>query len=227
MSTPAAPSDRPAAVLWDLDGLLVDSEPLWFEAEKQVTARLGGTWSTEQQEKLIGSPIERTVSVLLENAGSDVDQAVVQQWVLEAMVAAIESGLSVQPGAAALLEALDAAGVPSVLVSSSYRVIVDAALARIAPLDRFFMHTVAGDEVSARKPDPAPYLRAAQLLDVDIADCIVLEDSLTGARAGAAAGARVMVVPSVVDVPMQPGWSRFATLADIDLPSLAAPATQL
>lgn len=218
--TVSGPGALPAAVLWDMDGLLIDSEPIWYAVEQEVMTRLGGPWGPEQQAQLVGAPIEHTVALLLETARSDVDPAVVRAWMFDGMVSSITQGVRILPGAADLLTALSAAGVPSVLVSSSFRVLVDAVLATIAPLDAMFAATVAGDEVSARKPDPAPYLRAAELAGVPIGSCLVLEDSATGARSGTAAGAPVIVVPSVVDVSPASGHLRYDSLAQVDLDAL-------
>ncbi|WP_242423599.1 HAD family hydrolase, partial [Frankia sp. EI5c] len=127
-----------------------------------------------------------------------------------------------QPGAARLLGALAAAGVATALVSSSFRSLVDPVVAVLGA--RHFTVTLAGDEVARRKPHPDPYLEAARLLGVDPAVCVVLEDSLTGAAAGVAAGCPTVLVPSMplpagVDVP--PVQARVGSLDEVDLAMLA------
>lgn len=187
-----------AAVLFDMDGLLVDTEPIWLAVEHEVMARLGASWSEAHQVALVGGPMEATVAYMIDVAGTG-DPAEVEQWLLDGMTAHLASDLvSVKPGAGELLDALAALRIPTALVSSSYRAQVDAVL-RIAGRERFAV-SVAGDEVTRRKPDPEAYLTAARLLRVDPARCVVLEDSANGARAGQAAGCLVVVVPSVAEV---------------------------
>jgi HAD superfamily hydrolase (TIGR01509 family) len=214
----AAPALR--AVLFDMDGLLVDSEPLWFVVEREVAERLGAPWGEADQEALIGGSLERTVSWLLAKAGGaakagrpataggpvTADGPVpagredVARWLVAGMARLVLArGLPLQPGAARLLAALDAAGVPCALVTASYRAIMDAVL-KVTGLS--FGVTVCGEDVQRGKPDPEPYLRAAALLGVPPAGCVVLEDSPTGIAAARAAGCPVIAVPSV---PVSPG----------------------
>jgi HAD superfamily hydrolase (TIGR01509 family) len=124
-----------------------------------------------------------------------------------------------RPGALALLEASRAAGVPCALVSASYRVLLDAAIAALPA--GTFVTSVAGDEVERGKPHPEPYERACAALGVDPGDCIVFEDSETGARSGNAAGALVVAIPNHVPVPGAPRRVQVASLADVDLEGLA------
>jgi HAD superfamily hydrolase (TIGR01509 family) len=196
---------RPAAlqaVLFDMDGLLVDSEPLWFVVEREVAERLGAPWGDADQEALIGGSLERTVSHLLAKAGgaATAGRGDVARWLVEGMARLVLArGLPLQPGAARLLAALDAAGVPCALVTASSRAIMEAVL-KVTGLS--FGVTVCGEDVRRGKPDPEPYLRAAALLGVPPAGCVVLEDSPTGIAAARAAGCPVIAVPSV---PVSPG----------------------
>jgi HAD superfamily hydrolase (TIGR01509 family) len=194
--------------LFDMDGLLVNSEPLWFVVEREVAGRLGAPWGEADQEALIGGSLERTVSWLLakadEPAGTGAPVTAgredVARWLVEGMARLVlERGLPLQPGAARLLAALDAAGVPCALVTASSRAIMDAVL-KVTGLS--FGVTVCGEDVRRPKPDPEPYLLAAGRLGVPPAGCAVLEDSPTGIAAGRAAGCAVIAVPSV---PVSPG----------------------
>jgi HAD superfamily hydrolase (TIGR01509 family) len=187
------------AVLFDMDGLLVDSEPLWFVVEREVSERLGGQWGEADQEALIGGSLERTVSWLLAKAraGGPVTatREDVARWLVEGMARLVLArGLPLQPGAARLLAALDAAGVPQALVTASSRAIMDAVL-QVTGLS--FGVAVCGEDVRRPKPDPEPYLLAAARLEVPPAGCVVLEDSPTGISAARAAGCAVIAVPSV------------------------------
>jgi HAD superfamily hydrolase (TIGR01509 family) len=197
------PPPRPAAlraVLFDMDGLLVDSEPLWFEVERTVMARLGGQWGKADQQALIGGSLDRTVSWLLAKAAVPASRDDVARWLVAEMAALILArGLPLQTGAGPLLAALHAAGVPYALVTASSRVIMEAVLT-VTGLS--FLVTVCGEDVRRGKPDPEPYLLAAARLGVPAAGCVVLEDSPTGIAAARAAGCPVIAVPSV---PVRPG----------------------
>jgi HAD superfamily hydrolase (TIGR01509 family) len=205
-----------------MDGLLVDSEPLWTVAETELAERLGGTFTPALKAVIVGTRLEVAVPTFLTELGVTASPDAVQEtsaWLLNRMVELFGGPLVLQPGAADLLAAVDAAGVPQALVSSSYRVLVDAVLARgVGP----FATTVAGDEVTLGKPHPEPYLTAAARLGVDPRRCVVLEDTPTGAASGTAAGCAVVAVPSVPGVVIDGAPRRLVTtsLADVDLASL-------
>ena len=194
----------PAAVLWDMDGLLVDSEPLWTIAEIELAAQLGGTWDDQIKAAVVGTRLDVAVPTILRHFGAAHGPAEVAEtsaWLLDRMVQLFASTSALMPGAGELLRSLAAAGVPMALVSSSYRVLVDAVLAQgLGP----FALTVAGDEVVQGKPHPEPYLTAAARLAVDPAQCVVLEDSPSGVAAGEAAGCAVVAVPSLPEVVFDP-----------------------
>ena len=197
-----------------MDGLLVDSEPLWFVIEREVAERLGAPWGEADQEALIGGSLERTVSYLLAKAGEPVTagREDVARWLVTGMARLVLAhGLPLQPGAARLLAALDAVGVPCALVTASSRAIMDAVL-RATGLS--FGVTVCGEDVQRGKPDPEPYLRAAGLLGVPPSGCVVLEDSPTGIAAARAAGCPVIAVPSV-PVPPRPGLVAVKSLDEV------------
>ncbi len=201
-----------------MDGLLVDSEPLWFVVEREVMARLGGQWGEADQQALIGGSLERTVSWLLAKASTGpagpgaASRADVARWLVDGMARLVaERGLPLQPGAARLLASLDAAGVPYALVTASSRAIMDAVL-KVTGLS--FAVTVCGEDVRLAKPDPEPYLLAAARLGVPPAGCVVLEDSPTGIAAARAAGCPVIAVPSV-PVPPGPGLITVKSLDDV------------
>jgi HAD superfamily hydrolase (TIGR01509 family) len=188
------------AVLWDMDGLLVDTEPLWTVAEEGLARRLGVTFSPELKAAIVGTRLEVAVPAFLRWSGVEptpraVDEAA--RWLLQRMVDLFASRVTVLPGVEVLLSQLRDAGVPVALVSSSYRVLVDAVLAQgVGP----FAVTVAGDEVVHAKPDPEPYLTAAKRLEVTPRRCVVLEDSPPGVASATAAGCAVVAVPSVAGI---------------------------
>ena len=213
-----------AAVLWDMDGLLVDTEPAWTVAEVELAELLGGVWSGQLKANIVGTRIDVAVPRILEHYGRETTAEAVAEassWLLTRMVGLFAAEIALRPGVADLLASLAEAGVPQALVSSSYRVLVDSVLAHgLGP----FATTLAGDEVEHGKPHPQPYLTAAARLGVDPRDCVVLEDSGAGVLSGQAAGCGVVAVPSVPGVSFIPE-SRLAvrsSLAGLDPSALAA-----
>ena len=216
----AAPTS-PAALLWDFDGTLADTEPLWIAAEYDLIGRLGGTWSDEHAHQLVGNSLVDSGSYILHTIGRT---DLTPEWVVDQLVARVIQHLRTgdlpwRPGALDLLERSRAAGIPCALVSASYRVQLDAAIAALPPGS--FATSVAGDEVERGKPHPEPYERACAELGVDPRRCVVFEDSETGARSGNAAGALVVAIPNRVPIPDAPRRVQMASLADVDLADLA------
>lgn len=212
------------AVLWDMDGVLVDSEPLWTVAEIELAALLGGTWGPEIKAAVVGTRLDVAVPTILRFFGAPDTPAQVAEtsaWLLDRMVQLFAAQLPVLPGAAELLAALHREVVPMALVSSSYRVLVDAVLAQgVGP----FALSVAGDEVGRGKPDPEPYLTAAARLGADPRRCVVVEDSAAGVASGEAAGCAVVAVPNVAGVKLRPARRRLVVprLDAVDVAQLRA-----
>jgi HAD superfamily hydrolase (TIGR01509 family) len=212
---PTAAGPGLQAVLFDMDGLLVDSEPLWFEVECSVMARLDGRWSEADQQALIGGSLPRTVSYLLERAGRPARPEDVGRWLVDGMTSLLMSRkLRVLPGARELLAEVRAAGLPRALVTSSERPIMDAVLRQ---LDVSFSATVCADDVTRGKPDPEPYLRAATLLGAEPRRCVALEDSPNGVASAEAAGCRTVAVPSLVPIGASPGRLVAGSLRQVNL----------
>jgi HAD superfamily hydrolase (TIGR01509 family) len=218
---------RSAAVLFDMDGLLVDSEPLWTVGEIELAAHLGGTWSDELKAAIIGTRLDSAIRTILrwyDAPHGDHEVEAAMTYLLKRMVELYHDELPVMPGAIELVDAVRAVGVRTALVSSSYRVLVDAALDTLGR-DRFDI-SVAGDEVSAGKPDPAPYLAACQMLDVRPAATVALEDAISGVLSAESAGCVVVAVPWLAPIAPAPRRYVLASLKDIDptwLLSLTAP----
>jgi HAD superfamily hydrolase (TIGR01509 family) len=218
MTDPTPPA--PAAVLWDFDGTLADTEPLWIAAEYELVAKLGGHWSDEHAHQLVGNSLLDSGSYILHAIGrEDLDPAwVVDQLIAQVIASLLEGPIPWRPGALELLEALVRDGVPCALVSASYRVLLNAALDRL-PAGTFAV-SVAGDEVRNGKPHPEPYERACAALAVNPRHCVVIEDSENGARSGNAAGALVLAVPNHVPIPPAPRRVQVGSLADLDVAAL-------
>jgi HAD superfamily hydrolase (TIGR01509 family) len=206
-----------AAALWDFDGTLADTEPIWIEGEFELVGQLGGRWSVEHAHQLVGNSLLDSGAYILNTIGRpDLTPEWVVNWLISYVVDRVTDGpMPWRPGAYELLTALRAADVPCALVSASYRILLDAALARL-PQGTFSV-SVAGDEVTRGKPHPEPYERACHALDVDARHCVVFEDSEMGARAGNAAGALVVAIPNKVPVPAAPRRVHVASLADLDV----------
>jgi HAD superfamily hydrolase (TIGR01509 family) len=206
------------AVLFDMDGLLVDSEPLWTIAEEELSERLGGTWDDVIKAEVVGTRLDVSVPRIVRYFGVEPTDSAVEEarhFLMARMVELYATELPVHEGALELLDALNERGVPTALVSSSYRELVDAALSALAGHE--FKLTLAGDEVQHGKPDPEPYLKACATLGVEPARTVVLEDARSGVQSAEAAGCAVLVVPFVA--PIEPAPRRWVvrTLAGIDV----------
>jgi HAD superfamily hydrolase (TIGR01509 family) len=211
-------------VLFDMDGLLVDTEPIWFEVERSVMARLGGDWTIADQQALVGGSLKRSVGYLISRSARP-DQApafgVVADWLVGGMADLLAAReIEPMPGAVALIGAVAAAGLPYALVTSSEQVIADAVLKALARHGVGFDVIVCGADVSRPKPDPEPYLLAAALVGADPRCCVALEDSPNGVRSALAAGCATVAVPGLVPITPTPGLLIANSLADLDLDRL-------
>lgn len=222
MTAPSA-TDGLAAVLWDMDGTLVDSEKLWDIALYEAAEWLGGTLTEQQRLTLVGSNMTATARYLLKVTGHAVtDEAISRTgaWIRARTADLFAGALPWRPGARDALAAVRASGLRTALVTSTERALTELALDTIGR--EFFDATVCGDEVDGQnKPLPEPYLRAARLLGVEPARCVAVEDSPPGAESAVAAGCTVLVVPN--DVPVDPGPRRVfrASLVGVDATVLA------
>jgi HAD superfamily hydrolase (TIGR01509 family) len=201
------------AVLFDMDGLLIDSEPLWLEAETAVMSRLGSDWTEADQVALLGGSLDRTVRYLLAKAARPVPPEVVGEWLMSDIAERVRRNrVPLRPGARELLAGVERVGLPRALVTSSERGFMEAVLDSTGLR---FDALVCADDVAATKPDPEPYLLAAKLLGVPPPDCIALEDSPNGVASAQAAGCRVIAVPSLVPIPPAPGRLVVGSLLDL------------
>lgn len=215
----------PAAVLWDLDGTLLDSEKLWDIPLYELSEKLGGELSLPTRQAMVGTNVKKTLDLLYAEVGIEAPSpeqlADGAAWIDRRMAEVFRGSLPWRPGARAALATVRAAGFPMALVTSTERGLTEIALDTIGRT--LFDVTVCGDEVDGlNKPLPEPYLRAARLLGVDPRTCVAIEDSPTGVTAAVAAGCTVLVVPC--DVPVEPGERRVfrdslegLTVADLNL----------
>ncbi|WP_264176757.1 HAD family hydrolase [Agilicoccus flavus] len=219
------PHELPAAVLWDMDGTLVDTEPYWIEQEHRLVERFGGTWTEADAHSLVGNPLLVSAEYIRAHTPVTLTPLEIVDELQSGVIAALSRRLPWRPGARELLAELGDLGVPCALVTMSWRPMVDALVATLP--DGVFAAIVTGDEVTRGKPDPEPYLTAAAALGVDIGDCVAIEDSSTGSASALAAGARTIVVPHVVAVPPADGLFHRKTLEGLrarDLLAATAPS---
>ena len=208
------------AVLFDLDGLLVDSEPVWYAVEHEVVTELGGVWGHEHQAACIGGTLDASCRYMIDVAGAQSSVEALADRLLTEMVRRFTASLPIHTGALELVDAVREAGVPTALVSSSYRVLIDAALERLGA-DRFDV-SVAGDEIARGKPDPMPYLVACERLGAEPARSVVVEDAANGVASAEAAGCVVVAVPSVAPIAAAPRRHVVASLPEISVDWLLA-----
>jgi HAD superfamily hydrolase (TIGR01509 family) len=204
------------AVLWDMDGTLVDSEKLWDVSMRELCVRLGGVLTPEARESTVGGSAKNVMDAVYADLGLDPDPIAVAEstdWLHVRTGELFADGLPWRPGARELLEALLAEGIPMALVTNTRRDLTEQALKSIGT--HYFSASVCGDEVEHGKPAPDAYLRAAELLGFEPAQCLAIEDSVTGTAAAEAAGCPVMVVPNDVEVPAGPHRRHVPTLTGL------------
>jgi HAD superfamily hydrolase (TIGR01509 family) len=210
------------AVLFDMDGTLVETEQFWGEAMFELADALGGRMSESARAATVGSSMRTSMRILHADLGlvrTDEQLQADARWVENRTAELLSAGISWCPGARELLTAVRAEGLRTALVTTTPRRLAEIVLRTIrADLggDPFDV-TVCGDEVPARKPDPAPYRQAMAALGVDPGECVVVEDSLAGITAGLASGAAVLGVPTVQEVPAAPGLSLRGGLDGVDV----------
>jgi len=206
-------TNAPAAVLWDMDGTLIDSEPYWIAAEIELCARFGVSWTKEDGLRQVGNPLVNTATELrARGVGMPIDTIV--EFLTGRVTMQVRERAPWQQDAFDLLNVVLAAGIPCALVTMSYRQLADALLARVPEA---FAAVVTGDEVTNGKPHPEAYLVAAARLGVDVTQCVAIEDSPAGVGSALASGARTIGVRRHVPIKAQPELSRVRDLERVTL----------
>jgi HAD superfamily hydrolase (TIGR01509 family) len=224
ISTLGITSDRIVdmeAVLFDMDGTLVDSEKLWDVSLAALYEQLGGRLTDEVRASMVGGSAEDTMQTVYADLGLQTDPAAMAEsirWLHDYTADLFDHGLPWCDGAWELLEALAADGTPMALVTNTQRELTDRALNSIGR--QYFSATVCADEVLQGKPAPDLYLRAAELLDLPTDLCLAVEDSVTGTASAESAGCPVLVVPNDVPVPTGPRRRHVRSLAGIGVADL-------
>ena len=187
-----------SAIFFDMDGLLINSEPLWLESETEMMAEFGYQWLESDQAACLGGPLDRVGNYMSSLINGKRDGHALMLEIIERMVEKFNGDLPFMPGAVELINDLRERSVELTLVSASPRSLVDAALANfdVSP----FARSISSNDVKVTKPDPEGYLLAASSGGHEISNCLIFEDSLTGVTAAKASGAWVMAVPHLVPI---------------------------
>ena len=211
----SSPWEHPKAVLWDMDGTLVDTEPMWIEGEHELARMHGAVWTEEDSLHLVGSDLLAAARYIKQRIGGEMTPEDIVDFLGQRVASALREQQEWRPGARELIEEFRAAGVPQALVTMSYAFIAEPVVDALG-----FEAVVTGDSVTQGKPHPEPYLTAAELLGVDAAECIAIEDSRTGANSANAAGCFVIAVPHAVSVPEAPFRAIVPTLGEMSVADL-------
>lgn len=225
----------PAAVLWDFDGTLVDTEPVWMRAEYRLVESLGGRWTEEDCHNMIGNSLidsgaylaaalgDQGITQFIDGPSAPISltpERIVDRLVTEVLAEVKRAPIPWRPGAEELLGDLRAAGVPQALVSASYKSLLDAVVERLP--EGSFSVVVAGDAVTHGKPHPEPYLTGCERLGVSPSECVALEDSIPGCESGNAAGCVVVAIHNLVDVPAAPRRVLIDSLTGVGVSDISA-----
>jgi HAD superfamily hydrolase (TIGR01509 family) len=205
-----------AAVLFDLDGTLINSEPLWEVALRELARRYGGELSSAARQRMVGTSTDDSMAILhadLNQPWRDVAES--GAWLDARVERMFAAGVPWRAGARELLAEVRAAGVPTALVTATKRSLVEALFDSLGRPE--FDAVVCGDDIALTKPDPLPYLTAAAALGVDPRRCVAIEDSPTGAASAAAAGCVVVAVPAEALFSTVDGYHVVKSLVGTDL----------
>lgn len=207
-----------AAVLFDMDGTLVDSEPLWLISEKELMARFNYPWTEANQADCLGGPLDRVGEYMHRLAGGAESGPYFTRELISLVADKFRGRVPLMEGAAELMELCLELEIPMALVSASPRILVDAVLQNLTP--HHFLTSVSSDDVMQTKPDPEGYKKAAHFLGLAIDQCLVLEDSATGVLAGEASGASVVAIPHLVPIAQRERVKTLSSLKELDLQRL-------
>lgn len=187
-----------SAVLFDMDGTLVDTEPMWLASETELMARFGYEWTHKDQAHCLGGPLDRVGRYMFDLAGGAQSPEFFTDTLISLTEGHLRDGAQLMEGAQDLMSLCEGLSLPMALVSASPRVIVDAVLDNLK--GHSFAISISSDDVMKVKPDPEGYLAAAKFLDVAIEECLILEDSATGVAAASASGGLVVAIPHLVPI---------------------------
>jgi HAD superfamily hydrolase (TIGR01509 family) len=186
------------AILFDMDGLFIDSEPDWHAAETQMMRSYGYDWQPSDQLQCLGGPLSRVTEYMSSCLNGRIEPEVLGKVIIDEMKTRLGTATSYMPGSIEFSKLVSQAQIPQALVSASPRELVDAVVSNLD--QNYFKQTVAAGDIKRTKPFPDPYLHAAKLLEADISNCLIFEDSQTGITAATASGAFVVAIPHFIEV---------------------------
>lgn len=207
-----------SAILFDMDGTIIDSEPLWLQAEIQVMAELGCHWDEQDQINCLGGPMERTEKYMQDRSGNVKPYGYFGQRLNEVMKSKFVKDLQLIPNALELIIKSKEAGLKTALVTASGRELMNSVITRFP--ENSFDIAISRDDVVNSKPHPEPYLMAAERLKVKIDECLVLEDSMTGVRAGLDSGAQVVAISHIISIANEKNLRVISNLTEITFKQL-------
>ena len=208
----------PTAVLWDMDGTLIDSEPYWMKSEGAFAKANNGNWTEQDGLSLVGMSLYDSSKIIKEKVGSDLEPEQIIEQLTDEVASQLKQEILWRPGAKELLELLRKKKVKTALVTMSMHRMAKQVADSIG-FDAFDV-IVAGDDVMHGKPHPEAYLKAAELLGVKPEDCVAFEDSISGLRSAEAAGTKAVGIKNIVEIPAQPGRILWSTLEGVTLSDL-------
>jgi HAD superfamily hydrolase (TIGR01509 family) len=208
----------PAAVLWDMDGTLIDSEPYWMKSEGAFAKANNSPWTEQDGLNLVGMSLYDSSKIIKEKVGSDLEPEQIIEQLTNEVTAQLKQEILWRPGAKEVLLLLRKKKIKTALVTMSMHRMAKQVVDSIG-FDAFDV-IVAGDDVLHGKPHPEPYLKAAELLGVRAEECVAFEDSISGLRSAEAAGTKAVGIKNIVDIPSQPGRILWPTLEGVTMSDL-------
>ena len=213
------PNSIPAAVLWDMDGTLIDSEHYWLAAERQLASQTGSTWTDEDGQSLIGMSLYASSDILNKRFGLEHGVERTIELLTESVQQNLRRQIPWRPGALELLREIRERGIKTALVTMSMHRMAQV-VAENTGFDAFDL-VLGGDDVTHGKPHPEPYLKAAEMLGDEIERCIAFEDSISGLASAEASGALAIGIPNLVNLPGKPDRIIWPTLQSVTVDDLA------
>lgn len=211
-------SELPSAVLWDMDGTLIDSEPYWMKSEGAFARENNSAWTKQDGLSLVGLSLYDSSKIIKEKVGSSLEPEQIIQKLTDEVTAQLKQEVLWRPGAKELLMMLRRENIKTALVTMSMHRMAQQVVDAIG-FDAFDV-IVAGDDVAQGKPHPEAYLKAAELLGVKPENCVAFEDSNTGLRSAEAAGTKAVGIKNIVEIPAMPGRILWPTLEGVSLEDL-------
>lgn len=208
----------PHAVLWDMDGTLIDSEPYWMKSEGEFAKANKSTWSEQDGLSLIGMSLYDSSKIIKQKVGSELEPEQIIDQLTDQVTAQLKQEILWRPGARELLMLLRKKKVKTALVTMSMHRMAKQVVDSIG-FDAFDV-IIAGDNVLHGKPHPEPYLKAAEALGVKPEDCVAFEDSISGLRSAEAAGTKAVGIRNIIEIPQSPGRIIWESLEGVSMSQL-------